>query len=383
MNQSARILPLDGLRAIAIALVVLNHYFIHLTFRGSEFMRPIFRLGWTGVDLFFVLSGFLVGGILLQNKSATNLLPVFFARRALRILVPYFLFLMAAIVTTYCFHIPFAAYRWIPFALQLQPLYFAVTNDFPILYLSPLWTLGLEECFYVLLPIALLTANEKTIIRFCKVGIFAFPLLRLALYSYSTKFYSLCMVMRPEGLLMGLLLANEWRNLETRRRLAEQKNKLIGMWFVTGVFSIVTCNNQDYFPTHYTTAVLYTFTACFYCTSVILVLLANPRALITRFLSSEPMRYIGQISYMIYLLHMLVYFWVTELTGDYSVPGGIKCGLITIGLSALSWSWMEKKLVKYGHTFQYLTQNSLQSKQVTASPLNGSPDQLRALHRAP
>ncbi len=356
MNQSARILPLDGLRAVAITLVVLNHYFLNLTFRGSDYLKPIFKLGWTGVDLFFVLSGFLVGGILLQNKSATNLLPVFFARRALRILVPYFVFLVGAIATTYFFHIPFSPYRWIPFALQLQPLYFAITNAFPIPYLSPTWTLGLEECFYVLLPIALLTVREKSIIRFCKIGIFAFPLLRLAAYSYSEKFYGFCMVLRPEGLLMGLLLANEWRNAETRQRLAEQKLKLLGMWAVTGVFSIVTCHNQNYFPTHYTTAILYTFTACFYCTSVILVLLANPKALITRFLSLAPMRYIGQISYMIYLLHMLVYFWVTELTSDYSVPGGIKCGLITIGLSALSWSWMEKKLVKFGHTFQYASQ---------------------------
>jgi peptidoglycan/LPS O-acetylase OafA/YrhL len=355
MNQSVRILPLDGLRAIAITLVVLNHYFLSLTFRGSDYLKPIFHLGWTGVDLFFVLSGFLVGGILLQNKAATNLLPVFFARRALRILVPYFLFLIGAIVTTYCFHIPFSAYRWIPFALQLQPWYFAITNDFPILYLSPTWTLGLEECFYVLLPIALLTAREETIIRFSKIGIFAFPLLRLALYSYSEKFYSFCMVLRPEGLLMGLLLAHEWRSGDMRQRLAEQKLKLQVMWAVTGAFSILTCHYQKMFPTHYTMAVLYTFTACFYCTSVILVLLADPKALIARFLSSEPMRYIGQISYMIYLLHMLVYFWVTELTTDYSVPGGIKCGLITLGLSALSWSMMEQKLIKFGHTFQYIT----------------------------
>lgn len=355
MNQSARILPLDGLRAIAITLVVLNHYFCHLTFRGSDFLRPIFRLGWTGVDLFFILSGFLVGGILLQNKSATNLLPVFFARRALRILVPYFVFLIGAIATTYLFHIPFAAYRWIPFALPLQPLYFAITNHFPIPYLNPTWTLGLEECFYVLLPIALLTASEKTIVRFCKIGIFAFPLFRLALYSYSTKFYSLCMVLRPEGLLMGLLLAHEWRNAEARKQLATQKNKLFWIWLITGTFSIVTCNNHDSFPTHYTTGVLYTLTACFYCTSVMLVLLAKPQALITRFLSWEPMRYVGQISYMIYLLHMLVYFWVTELTSDYSVPGGIKCGLITLGLCALSWSLMEKKLIQFGHTFQYAT----------------------------
>lgn len=355
MNQPARILPLDGLRAVAITLVVLNHYFIHLTFRGSDFLRPVFRLGWTGVDLFFVLSGFLVGGILLQNKSATNLLPVFFARRALRILVPYFLFLAGAIATTYLFHIPFAAYRWIPFALQLQPLYFSITNDFPILYLNPTWTLGLEECFYILLPIALLTASEKAIVRFCKIGIFAFPLFRLALYTYSVKFYGLTMVLRPEGLLMGLLLAHEWRNVETRNQLAAQKTKLFWIWLITGTFSIVTCNNHDAFPTHYTTGVLYTFTACFYCTSVMLVLLANPQALVTRFLSSEPMRYIGQISYMIYLSHMLVYFWVTELTSDYSVPGAIKCGLITLGLSSLSWSLMEKKLIKFGQTFQYDT----------------------------
>jgi peptidoglycan/LPS O-acetylase OafA/YrhL len=353
LTQSTRILPLDGLRAIAVTIVVLNHYFVNLNFRGREYIMPLLKVGWTGVDLFFVLSGFLVGGILLHNRSATNLLQVFYFRRALRILVPYFVFLSCAIATTYLFHIPWAPLRWIPFVLQIQPFYFSIVQAFTPMYLSITWTLGLEECFYVLFPITLLAFREKTIFDFCKVGIFAIPLLRLALYSYSEKFYVFTLFMRTEGLLMGVLLANEWRKPETKRKLESQKSKLFFLWVVAGAFTFYINNTKEIYPVHFATGVAYTFTATFYCTSVMLVLLSDPKTIISRLLASRPMVYIGQISYMVYLSHMLVHFWVTELTDDYSVPGGIKCGLITLGISALSWNWMEKKLLKLGHSFSY------------------------------
>ena len=97
---SRRIPQLDGLRGVAIALVVVFHYVNFAVESGAPgwvklLIRPT-SLGWSGVDLFFVLSGFLIGGILLDARESRNYFRVFYRRRACRILPLYFAFLAAA-----------------------------------------------------------------------------------------------------------------------------------------------------------------------------------------------------------------------------------------------------------------------------------------------
>src|SRR6266700_3179825 len=91
---SSRVAQLDGLRGVAVALVVLFHY--GSTTQGSRFLWPIVSRGWVGVDLFFVMSGFLIGGIVVANRDATNFYSVFYLRRFLRIF-PLYYFLLAVV----------------------------------------------------------------------------------------------------------------------------------------------------------------------------------------------------------------------------------------------------------------------------------------------
>src|SRR5487761_2646269 len=79
-----RIRELDGLRGIAVLAVVGEHYFNWVPF-------TLFRYGWLGVDLFFILSGFLITSILLELRSSEHYFSVFYARRALRIFPPYYI----------------------------------------------------------------------------------------------------------------------------------------------------------------------------------------------------------------------------------------------------------------------------------------------------
>jgi peptidoglycan/LPS O-acetylase OafA/YrhL len=93
-------MELDGLRAVAIAMVVLRHYFYYShgeTHRPSGFIRgadvhfeQLIALGWTGVDLFFVLSDFLIGGILLDARSLPSYFKTFHLRRFYRIIPLYY-----------------------------------------------------------------------------------------------------------------------------------------------------------------------------------------------------------------------------------------------------------------------------------------------------
>ncbi|HEY6147858.1 MAG TPA: acyltransferase, partial [Thermoanaerobaculia bacterium] len=100
-DRDRRIESLDGIRGVAVLLVVSLHYFYYLAPSASwlpllKKMRFPLALSWTGVDLFFVLSGFLIGGILLDNRDSSNYFRVFYARRALRIL-PLYLFMLASL----------------------------------------------------------------------------------------------------------------------------------------------------------------------------------------------------------------------------------------------------------------------------------------------
>src|SRR4051794_27800973 len=97
-RDSGRIAELDGLRGVAILLVVLFHYFVqHLqTQPGSlpAYAMKYLSISWIGVDIFFVLSGYLLGGILMDRRASENYFRVFYLRRALRIFPLYMLFLL-------------------------------------------------------------------------------------------------------------------------------------------------------------------------------------------------------------------------------------------------------------------------------------------------
>lgn len=94
MPGSSRSSTLDAIRGLAILLILLYHYWHSKISSYFPFAKSILDFAWTGVDLFFVLSGYLIGGILLDNRAAPNLYKVFYARRAMRILPLYLLSLI-------------------------------------------------------------------------------------------------------------------------------------------------------------------------------------------------------------------------------------------------------------------------------------------------
>src|SRR5579872_7442957 len=193
--KEPRILELDGIRGVAVLAVVFYHYAV--IGPGAEFHtwlywgRAAFRLGWSGVDLFFVLSGFLIGGILLDARNSPRYFQTFYARRSYRILPLYFLWLAL-------YPLAVAAYsRWGDPQLSESPqLYLrwslhwvflqTLTFLFPISYrtvayywLGPTWSLALEEHFYlVVAPLVRILTMRRLL--FVLVGsLIVCPVLRL------------------------------------------------------------------------------------------------------------------------------------------------------------------------------------------------------------
>ena len=159
-RAGARVAELDGIRGIAVLLVVTHHYSVNFSDTGA--LAPLFRafreFGWVGVDLFFLLSGYLITGILLDAKGSPNYLPAFFARRALRILPAYFLVLFVCFAAAPALGMPVLTRNAgdAPWFILFGANFLTGIHGWPDAPLTPLWTLAIEEHFYLVWPFIVL-----------------------------------------------------------------------------------------------------------------------------------------------------------------------------------------------------------------------------------
>ena len=163
MSRERHYPALDGLRGVAIILVLLYHNFNFL---------PFFNYGWTGVDLFFVLSGFLITSILLNAVGTRHYLKNFYARRALRIF-PIYLLTVAVVLllvsTTNRFTEQQDYYQLHQVFLWLNMQNWMYIN-FPVpvdnMLLFHCWSLSLEEQFYLFWPLLVLLARKPNRVQY-------------------------------------------------------------------------------------------------------------------------------------------------------------------------------------------------------------------------
>lgn len=143
LKLASYISGINGLRAIAAIAVLLSH---------ATGNWGIFELGWIGVDLFFVISGFLITKILFENRGAQNYFSAFYSRRALRILPIYFI-VVVPLVVFHLFWNPAPAFVPLSYLFYLQN---SLALDYGWLQgLAHTWTLAIEEQFYLFFPLLL------------------------------------------------------------------------------------------------------------------------------------------------------------------------------------------------------------------------------------
>jgi peptidoglycan/LPS O-acetylase OafA/YrhL len=161
---------LDGIRGVAVLAVMASHFDRFLP--PTPILTPVIRVldfGWFGVDLFFVLSGFLITGILVQTRAATNYFAVFYMRRILRIFPIYYAVLIAAFgVAAF---VPAAAARlapireWWLYALYLENWIAVWLHAWPPNAIGHFWSLAVEEQFYLVWPVCVLAFSRDLLAR--------------------------------------------------------------------------------------------------------------------------------------------------------------------------------------------------------------------------
>ena len=214
---SGHIPALDGVRGLAIFLVFLVHFFEPFTAQ-NPFEKCVFFIagyGGLGVDLFFVLSGFLITGILCDTKAGPNFFKNFYMRRFFRIFPLYYGVLLVL----------FGVLPFIP-AFQGETLtrlssiqgwawsyllnvYVALQGAWTHPYITHFWSLSVEEHFYIFWPLVVYSCSRKNLLRIC-VGLMVFScVLRMILYASGVNFISIYALTpcRLDGLALGAYLA--------------------------------------------------------------------------------------------------------------------------------------------------------------------------------
>jgi len=220
-------LPLDGLRGIAIFLVFWNHH---------QLPYPALRwtwLGWTGVDLFFVLSGFLITGILFDTLHNPNFFRTFYIRRTLRIFPLYFAYWIAVGIVLACVHFPWdpALWAWVfyvgnyltahavhlglPYGYYTNITFPPLANGFRLqLIFGHFWSLCVEEQYYLIWPMVVFWLKDRRrLIYACIAGIVFTIILRFVMEAFispglqQSDFIFKSTFARTDSLLMGGWLA--------------------------------------------------------------------------------------------------------------------------------------------------------------------------------
>lgn len=351
---------LDSLRAVGITMVIIEHMWP--LYHGTSY--NLLRLSWTLMDSFFVLSGFLIAGILLDNRNRPDYYRYFYTRRALRILPIYYLLITVLTCATFLngggylyAGIP-ALYKW-----GSSWWYFVYLGNVPTAIIgkgptaargcfAPLWSLQIEEQFYLLFPILVRRLKLQTLTR-TLVGMVCFsPLLRIALYwlyPSNTLIQYVSLPCRMDGLALGALIAIRFRmgpwELPKRRitLMAVGSVAITGILCVWGGYELRSPFNRTI---GYLISSL--ASAC-----VVLWLIRFRGSRITACLRLAPLQHLSNISYGAYLVHMLIAAVLVSASAALGL-GALGHGYwkvvivfaLTVGLASLSWRFFERPLLR-------------------------------------
>lgn len=293
---------LDTLRGIAVLGVVLLHafYWQYAAFSFGRWARTFLSItqpgGW-GVNLFFVLSGFLITGILLDSKNRPGFYRRFYTRRALRILPAYYL-LLTLLVLLRSASTAFVGLSFIYLANVTS--FFGVACDY-----GPLWSLAVEEHFYILWPAVVRRVAKERLAWVSGAIVLGIPILRAISFNFGWKdglaSYTWFVA---DGLAAGGLLAILLRTAITRRQVKLVCGLLFGSAVLIGLagkpFGILTRERLLGAALQFT--IVYGFFA-----GVLLLFLLVGTSSRKRYVNVPTLRFLGYISYGLYLDHMLAF----------------------------------------------------------------------------
>ena len=341
-KHSHQIPALDGLRGVAVLLVIGWHYFI--------FLRPWFP-GWEGVDLFFVLSGYLITGRLMQTKGLPNYFSRFYRNRLLRIVPLYYVVVIFYLVTVDLFvrriHLPLMAIyldHWKSFFLFTANwtfIFFGVPRD---ISLVPLWSVAVEAQYYLVWPVLIVLTSSKLRLKLLPALIllvFAGRAIAWFLHPLPVESIYFNSLFRFDCFLAGALLY----------QLHHSKISIPLPWIKVAVFVLLALQAAGMLAVHsayfgpFFELGGYTLNALLFACLVHLATQLQS-GIFYRFLHYPFLRFCGKISYGLYLVHLPILLNIgTRLPSPWPASVGISL-VLSFLISTLSFRYFESYFLR-------------------------------------
>lgn len=399
--QRGNIPELDGIRGIACLVVLIAHCLVGPLISGLPAESTIRYAGGMGlpvllggVDLFFVLSGFLIGGILLDNRDASNFFRAFWTRRIARIFPVAYL-----LVATYALALAAQAHFHLPqldLWLLKDPLpvwsYATFTQSIPIAmqgYGGPrlvgiTWSLAIEEQFYLLFPFVVYFLSRRAVAVVAIGGIVAALVLRAEVeVNYGWYASYVLLPCRMDGLMFGVLGALIVRTPAVfaamrRFRLLWDIGIIAVIYSFLANFYIAQAGRLSDSPLLFTIVNTSRYSAfAFMCLLFILRVFFYEPGIFHRLLRSTVLVKAGLISYALYmyhqavngLLHGFIFNQEPRIGSLAEFTVALLVIAIAIGLATLSYIYMENPIRRLGHRVRYMRESQQRAMvEVTALP---------------
>jgi len=382
--EKGRIPALDGLRGAAILLVVVWHYFYfypdpnhhpaNLLPKIYVYFERCIAIGWSGVDLFFVLSGFLIGGILLEVRTSHLYFKTFYLRRFFRIIPVYYawigIYLLLLLAFVFAKHPNSLGEPKVWYEIGAQFVFF---QNLGIIHYSGLgagwfvstWSLAVEEQFYLVAPLTVRWFSSMAFLRLLVCVVVVTPFVRLLVHYHFPATLSLdpayiLMPCRADGLALGMLVAFLWREPQSHNWLNEHRRNIwYSFWaFITGAAVL-----GMYSPSLHSIlmqSIGYTWIAILFA-HVLVLTLVSPSGVIASVARTRWLRELGNVSYCLYIVHQAV----NALCHNILQPAAVKQSdwraigipmvscVLAYSLAKLSLVYFERPMLRVGHTFKY------------------------------
>jgi peptidoglycan/LPS O-acetylase OafA/YrhL len=339
-RQSIGHIPsLDGLRGAAILLVMAHHVALRWP-QATEPGTAFLRYGWIGVDIFFALSGFLITGTLLTGPDGMAGLRTFYWKRALRIWPLYYGSLL--VVCLYAI----AVHQHYPWAISLVFLQ-NFLPEWPVVGFEQTWSLCIEEHFYLVWPLLVLFTRRSLLPWVLGVVLVISPILRIWAVDHgvSLKLLYSSTQYRLDSIAFGSLLALvDWGATAVRWRLA----RLGIVVSLAAIPAVVISLRTDWQNLGQGSVWGYSFLALL-SAGLIAALLQPGRNVLQRILEWKPLRYVGQISYGLYMIHPFLLMNVGRLNlhaAWIEIPVAV---LLSFAAAAASYQWFERPILGLRH----------------------------------
>jgi len=354
-NQHIHLTGLNGIRAIAAIAVVLSHINLGLGGFNLPAIKSLDLAGY-GVTMFFALSGFLITYLLLHEKQKQEIdIQKFYLRRILRIWPLYFLYLFTSILVAYQAGI---SKEPIPSSLGY---YIFLAANIPFIFggalpfIAHLWSIGVEEQFYLFWPWIIKNRKERTLITVIAFAL-VFLLLRLICRFIEYKWgnplpYLVIQVIRFDCMAIGGLGAILFYN---QNKLFEKIVYLKVVQIIAWLVIVLLAFNKFHIASVIDSDIISVITVI-----IIVNVCNNPHTLIS--LDYNIFNFLGKISYGIYVIHPLIIFFYARFLNIFYLPVSVKYTLVytgvvllTIVVAYLSYEFYEKRFIKLKDKFSII-----------------------------